>query len=54
MLRLVEKKYQFDMSSMAEDILNLKEPIYVVRPTTVFALDESKFPKSATRWEFRS
>ncbi len=51
-LRLIKKKYQFDMSSMAEDILNLKEPIYAVRPTTVFALDEGKFPKSATRWSF--
>jgi nitroimidazol reductase NimA-like FMN-containing flavoprotein (pyridoxamine 5'-phosphate oxidase superfamily) len=52
MLRLVEKKYKFDMSSFEEDILNLKEPIYVVRPATVFALDENNFPAGATRWSF--
>ncbi len=52
MLRLVEKKYKFDMSSFEKDILNLKEPIYVVRPTTVFALDEKRFPTTATRWSF--
>jgi hypothetical protein len=40
------------MSSYAPDILNLKEPIYVVRPTAVFALDERKFPMATTRWIF--
>lgn len=53
-IRLYEKKYEFDMSSYAPDMLSLKDPIYVVRPTTVFALDEKKFPKAATRWIFRT
>ncbi len=51
-LTLYERKYKFDMSSMEEDILNLKEPIYAVRPTVVFGLDEKKFVNSATRWQF--
>jgi hypothetical protein len=53
MLKLYEKKYKFDMSSMENDILNLKEPIYLVRPTVVFGLDEKQSLNSATRWKFR-
>jgi hypothetical protein len=53
LLKLYEKKYQFDMSAMEKDILSLKEPIYLVRPTVVFALDEKKSLKSATRWKFQ-
>jgi Pyridoxamine 5'-phosphate oxidase len=53
MLKLYEKKYKFDMSSMEKEILSLKEPIFLVRPTVVFALDEKKSLKSATRWKFR-
>jgi hypothetical protein len=37
---------------MAEDILSLKEPIYLVRPAVVFGLDEKKSLSSATRWKF--
>jgi nitroimidazol reductase NimA-like FMN-containing flavoprotein (pyridoxamine 5'-phosphate oxidase superfamily) len=54
MIQLTEKKYKFDLSSYKKDILNLKEPIYVVRPITVFGLDEKKFPRAATRWMFPS
>jgi hypothetical protein len=39
-----KKKYKMDPLSM-------KEPIFVVRPRTVFALIEKSFPKSATRWK---
>jgi hypothetical protein len=37
---------------MEEDILNLKEPIFAVRPSVVFGLDEKRYVNSATRWEF--
>jgi len=52
MLVLYERKYKFDMSSMKEDILNLKEPIYAVRPAVVFGLSEKNSLNSATRWKF--
>jgi hypothetical protein len=51
-LALTEKKYKFDMSAFEKDILNLKEPIYVVRPAVIFALDEKKSLAAATRWRF--
>jgi Pyridoxamine 5'-phosphate oxidase len=51
-LRIYERKYKFDMSSFEADIVNLKEPIYLVRPTVVFGLDEKKFQTAATRWRF--
>jgi hypothetical protein len=51
-LDICEKKYKFDMSSMSTDILNLKEPIYVVHPTVAFGLDEKKTLNAATRWRF--
>jgi nitroimidazol reductase NimA-like FMN-containing flavoprotein (pyridoxamine 5'-phosphate oxidase superfamily) len=37
------KKYKMDPRSMGE-------PIFVVRPRTVFGFIEESFPKSATRW----
>ena len=52
MLAHYERKYKFDMSSMADDILSLKEPIYAVRPKTVFSLVEKHYPPKATRWLF--
>ena len=52
-LAQTEKKYKFDMSAFAEDILNLTEPVYTVHPDIVFGLDEKKSLKSATRWHFR-
>jgi nitroimidazol reductase NimA-like FMN-containing flavoprotein (pyridoxamine 5'-phosphate oxidase superfamily) len=39
-----KKKYKMDPRGMGE-------PIYVVRPQTVFAFIEKSFPKSATRWK---
>jgi len=38
------KKYKMDPRSMGE-------PIFIVRPKTVFGLIEKSFPKSATRWK---
>jgi hypothetical protein len=51
-LKICEKKYKFDMSSFEKDILNLKEPIYAVRPVVAFGLDEKKSLNAATRWSF--
>jgi len=51
-LRRYERKYKFDMSGMEQDILNLKEPIYAVRPVVAFGLDEKKSLNAATRWHF--
>ena len=39
-----KKKYKMDPRSM-------EEPIFCVRPTTVFGFIEKSFPKSATRWK---
>ena len=38
-----KKKYKMDPRSMGE-------PIFAVRPTTVFGFIEKSFPKTATRW----
>jgi uncharacterized pyridoxamine 5'-phosphate oxidase family protein len=51
-LSLYERKYKFDMSGFEKDIFSYKEPIFAVRPATVFGLDEKKTLNSATRWEF--
>jgi nitroimidazol reductase NimA-like FMN-containing flavoprotein (pyridoxamine 5'-phosphate oxidase superfamily) len=52
LLSSYQRKYDYDMSSMEEDILNLKEPIYAIRPTVAFGLDEKATLQSATRWRF--
>jgi len=40
-----KKKYEMDPTSMGE-------PIFVVRPRTVFGLIEKEFPTTATKWTF--
>jgi hypothetical protein len=45
-------KYNFDMSSMKDDILSMKEPVFAVRPRVVFALWEKHFVSKSTRWQF--
>src|SRR5215467_5877537 len=44
MLPLYERKYKFDMSTMKDDILSMKEP--------VFAVWEKHFQSKSTRWKF--
>lgn len=51
-LPVYERKYKFDMSSMKDDILAMKEPVYAVRPRVVFALWEKHFQCKSTRWKF--
>jgi hypothetical protein len=45
-------KYKLDMSGMADDMISLKEPIFIVKPKKVFGLAEKTFATSATRWKF--
>ena len=47
-----EKKYEFDMSKMKDDILSMKEPVFAVRPRVVFGLWEKYFQSKSTRWKF--
>jgi hypothetical protein len=52
MIPLYERKYKWDLSSMKEDILSLKEPVFAVRPRVVFGLWEKYFQTRSTRWKF--
>lgn len=45
-------KYNFDMSSMKDDILSMKEPVFAVRPRVVFGQWEKEFIGKTTRWKF--
>jgi len=47
-----ERKYKFDLSTMKQDILSMKEPVFAVRPRVVFGLWEKHFVGKATRWRF--
>jgi len=51
-LPVYEKKYKFDMKSMKDDILSMKEPVFAIRPKVVFALWEKHFQSKSTRWKF--
>ncbi|PYX52687.1 MAG: pyridoxamine 5'-phosphate oxidase [Acidobacteria bacterium] len=46
-----ERKYKFDIGSMKKDILEMKEPIFAVRPRVVFGLWEKHFQSKSTRWK---
>lgn len=52
MLRAYERKYKFDMSTMKDDLLSMKEPVFAVRPRVVFAMWEKHFQSKSTRWKF--
>jgi len=47
-----ERKYDFDMKGMADDILSMKEPVFEVRPQVAFGLWEKHFVGKSTRWKF--
>jgi hypothetical protein len=47
-----EKKYKFDLSTMKDDLLSMKEPVFAVRPKVVFAMWEKFFQSKSTRWQF--
>ena len=52
MLPVYERKYKFDMSTMKDDILSMKEPVFAVQPRVVFAMWEKHFQSKSTRWKF--
>lgn len=52
MIPAYEKKYAFDLSTMKDDLLSMKEPVFAVRPLVVFALWEKHFQGKSTRWKF--
>ena len=52
LLSLYQRKYDYDMSTMQEDILALREPIFAVRPSVAFGLEEKTSLQNATRWRF--
>ena len=47
-----EKKYTFDLSTMKDDLLSMKEPVFAIRPRVVFGLWEKHFQSKSTRWKF--
>jgi hypothetical protein len=51
MIPAYERKYKFDLSTMKDDMLSLKEPVFAVRPRVVFALWEKHFQTRSTRWK---
>jgi Pyridoxamine 5'-phosphate oxidase len=52
LIPIYEKKYKFDLSTMKEDLLSMKEPVFAVRPRVVFGLWEKHFQGKSTRWKF--
>lgn len=48
-----QRKYHWDLSSMKDDMLSMKEPVFAVRPKVVFALWEKYFQTKSTRWQFK-
>jgi len=52
MIPVYEKKYKWDLSTMKDDLLSMKEPVFVVRPRVVFGLWEKEFMGKSTRWRF--
>lgn len=52
MIPVYEKKYEWDLSSMKDDLLSMKEPVFAVRPKVVFAMWEKHFQDKSTRWKF--
>ena len=53
LIPVYEKKYEYSLASMKDDILSMKEPVYAVRPRVAFALPEKSFQTKSTRWKFR-
>lgn len=52
-IRLYEKKYKWKLGEMADGMLSLKDPVFLLRPSVGFGFWEKKFATTATRWLFR-
>jgi hypothetical protein len=53
LIPVYQRKYDWDLSSMKDDLLSMKEPVFTVRPKVVFALWEKYFQTKSTRWQFK-
>ena len=53
LIPIYQRKYDWDLSSMKDDLLSMKEPVFAVRPRVVFALWERYFQTKSTRWQFQ-
>lgn len=51
-IRRYEKKYDWNLGEMAEGLLSLKDPVFILRPKVGFGLWEKKFAPTATKWVF--
>lgn len=52
LLSLYQRKYDYDLSAIEHDILELREPIFALRPSVAFGLEEKAILQNATRWRF--
>lgn len=52
MIPAYQRKYDWDLSSMKDDMLSMKEPVFAIRPKVVFGLWEKHFQQKSTRWTF--
>ena len=53
LIPVYQRKYDWDLSSLKDDLLSMKEPVFAVRPKVVFALWEKYFQTKSTRWQFK-
>ena len=53
LIPIYQRKYDWDLSSMQDDMLSMKEPVFAVQPKVVFALWEKYFQTKSTRWQFK-
>ena len=53
LIPVYQRKYDWDLSSMKDDMLSMKEPVFAVKPKVVFALWEKYFQTKSTRWQFK-
>lgn len=51
-IALYEKKYDWKLGEMGNNMLELKDPVYRLRPKIAFGFWEKKFSTTATRWLF--
>jgi hypothetical protein len=53
LIPVYQRKYNWDLSSMKEDLLSMEEPVFAVKPKVVFVLWEKYFQTKSTRWQFK-
>jgi uncharacterized pyridoxamine 5'-phosphate oxidase family protein len=51
-IKLYEKKYDWKLGEMGEDLVSLKQPLFYLSPSVGFGFWEKKFASTATRWLF--